>query len=311
MAQIKSFREIALEWKTVKKQYVKLSTYSAYALILENHLLPAFGDIKVVEESNVQQFVTKKFNEGLGQKTIKDMLTVLKMILKFGIKRQYTMSSINWDIKLPCEKKSNNLEILSIDAQKKIMKYIKTNFTFKNFGIYLCLTTGMRIGEVCALQWKDIDTDSGTVSINKTIERIYNIENLDDKKTEIVIDTPKTINSIREIPIANDVMKMLRPFKKLVNPEFYVLSNDVVPIEPRTYRNYYKQLMRSLKIPLLKFHGLRHSFATRCIESNCDYKTVSVILGHSNISTTLNLYVHPNFDQKRKCINKMFKSLDK
>ncbi len=311
MAQIKSFREIALEWKTVKKQYVKLSTYSAYALILENHLLPAFGDIKVVEESNVQQFVTKKFNEGLGQKTIKDMLTVLKMILKFGIKRQYTMSSINWDIKLPCEKKSNNLEILSIDAQKKIMKYIKTNFTFKNFGIYLCLTTGMRIGEVCALQWKDIDTDSGTVSINKTIERIYNIENLDDKKTEIVIDTPKTINSIREIPIANDVMKMLRSFKKLVNPDFYVLSNDVVPIEPRTYRNYYKQLMRSLKIPLLKFHGLRHSFATRCIESNCDYKTVSVILGHSNISTTLNLYVHPNFDQKRKCINKMFKSLDK
>lgn len=311
MAQIKSFREIASEWKTAKKQYVKLSTYSAYALILENHLLPTFGDMIVVEESNVQQFVTKKFNEGLGQKTIKDMLTVLKMILKFGIKRQYTTSSINWDIKLPYEKKSNNLEILSIDAQKKIMKYIKTNYTFKNFGIYLCLTTGMRIGEVCALQWKDIDTDSGTVSIYKTIERIYNIENLDDKKTEIVIDTPKTINSIREIPIANDVMKMLRPFKKLVNPDFYVLSNDVIPIEPRTYRNYYKQLMRSLKIPLLKFHGLRHSFATRCIESNCDYKTVSVILGHSNISTTLNLYVHPNFDQKRKCINKMFKSLDK
>ena len=81
------------------------------------------------------------------------------------------------------------------------------------------------------------------------------------------------------------------------------------PTEPRTYRNYYKQLMDKLEIPKLKYHGLRHSFATRCIESNCDYKTVSVLLGHSNITTTLNLYVHPNMEQKKRCIAKMFKSL--
>ncbi len=98
---------------------------------------------------------------------------------------------------------------------------------------------------------------------------------------------------------------------KVVNPNFYVISNDVKPIEPRTYRVYYKRLMKSLKIPEIKFHGLRHSFATRCIESNCDYKTVSVLLGHSDISTTLNLYVHPNMEQKKRCISKMFKSLGK
>mgnify|MGYP003434951792 len=90
---------------------------------------------------------------------------------------------------------------------------------------------------------------------------------------------------------------------------FYVLTNSAQPTEPRTYRNYYKRLMKELDMPKLKFHGLRHSFATRCIEGKCDYKTVSVLLGHSNISTTLNLYVHPNMEQKKKCVEQMFKTL--
>ena len=102
---------------------------------------------------------------------------------------------------------------------------------------------------------------------------------------------------------------MIKPLKKVVNRSFYVLTNTATPTEPRTYRNYYKRLMAQLNIPALKFHGLRHSFATRCIESNCDYKTVSVLLGHSNISTTLNLYVHPNMEQKRRCVEQMYKAL--
>ena len=104
---------------------------------------------------------------------------------------------------------------------------------------------------------------------------------------------------------------MVRPLKKVVNEDFYVLTNEEKPTEPRTYRNYYHRLMNRLDIPRLKYHGLRHSFATRCIESNCDHKTVSVLLGHANITTTLNLYVHPNMEQKKKCIAKMFKSLGK
>ena len=109
--------------------------------------------------------------------------------------------------------------------------------------------------------------------------------------------------------MTKDLLKMLKPIKKVVNNSFFILTNEAKPTEPRTYRNYYKKLMEDLKIPELKFHGLRHSFATRCIESNCDYKTVSVILGHSNISTTLNLYVHPNLEQKKKCIEQMSKIL--
>jgi integrase len=102
---------------------------------------------------------------------------------------------------------------------------------------------------------------------------------------------------------------MIKPIKKIVNGSYYVLTNESKPTEPRTYRNYYDKLIKQLDVPKLKFHGLRHSFATRCIESKCDYKTVSVLLGHSNINTTLNLYVHPNFEQKKKCIDNMIKAL--
>jgi integrase len=188
------------------------------------------------------------------------------------------------------------------------MEYVQSHFTFMNLGIYICLCAGLRIGEVCALVWDDIDVESGVINVSKTIQRIYVIEG-GEKHTEVIIDTPKSKNSIREIPIARDFLKMIKPFKKVVNGSFYVLTNSDQPTEPRTYRNYYKRLMTQLNMPKVKFHGLRHSFATRCIESKCDYKTVSVLLGHSNISTTLNLYVHPNMEQKKKCVEQMFRTL--
>ena len=184
----------------------------------------------------------------------------------------------------------------------------RIHFTFKNLGIYICLSTGLRIGEVCALTWDDINIELEIISIKRTIERIYIIDG-EKRHTKLIINTPKTKNSIREIPITKELIRILKPLKKIVNGNYYILTNEAKPTEPRTYRNYYKKLMKDLNIPELKFHGLRHSFATRCIESNCDYKTVSVILGHSNISTTLDLYVHPNMEQKKKCIDKMFKAL--
>lgn len=294
-------------WKEDKKQYVKKSSYSAYLLLVENHLLPTFGEQISVEESEVQEFVFKKLEEGLSQKTIKDILIVLKMILKFGVKNKL-FEYQQFDVQFPTERENPGIEILSRTNQKKIMNDAQEHFTFKNLGIYICLSAGIRIGEICALTWEDINTDTGIISIRKTIQRIYIVE---DKKrhTELILDTPKTKNSIREIPMSRNLQKMLKPIKKVVNESFYVLTNEAKPTEPRTYRNYYKKLMKELDIPDLKFHGLRHSFATRCIESNCDYKTVSVILGHSNISTTLNLYVHPNMEQKKKCIDQMFKAL--
>jgi len=303
----KSISEIVAVWKADKKQYVKKSSYAAYLLLTENHLLPAFGQKKEIEEADVQAFVFQKLDSGLSQKTIKDILIVLKMVLKFGAKKKW-INYTPFDIQFPTVRENHSIEILSRSDQKKVMNYIQEHFTFRNIGVYICLSAGMRIGEICALTWEDIDTDSGIINVRRTIQRIYVIED-GTRRTELILDTPKTKNSIREIPLSKDLLRILKPFKKIVNPFFFVLTNDVKPTEPRTYRSYYKNLMRDLKMPELKFHGLRHSFATRCIESNCDYKTVSVLLGHSNISTTLNLYVHPNMEQKKKAIEQMFKSL--
>lgn len=307
MVTQKNIGQIADLWKADKKQFVKKSTYAAYSLIVDTHILPAFGNKTNVGEKDVQEFVLQKLNGGLSQKTIKDMLIVLRMILKFGAKKNYCAYT-PFDVIFPTDRERQELEVLSITNQKKIMRFVEENFTFRNLGIFVCLSTGMRIGEICALTWDDIDTENGVIHIRKTLQRIYIREN-GIRRTELVIDTPKTATSIRDIPMTKDLLSVLKPLRKVVNEQYFVLTNDVNPTEPRTYRNYYKKLLAKLEIPPIKFHGLRHSFATRCIESHCDYKTVSVILGHSNISTTLNLYVHPNYEQKKKCIDKMLKSL--
>ena len=301
------FSKIVALWREDKKQYVKRSTFAAYTLLIENHILPSFGEMALVEEQDVQTFVFRKLNEGLSHKTIKDILIVLKMILRFGAKNQMTEYR-QIDIKFPTERDKHSIDILNRSHQKQIMEYIRLHFTFKNLGIYICLSAGMRIGKICALTWDDLDVENGIIHVRKTIQRIYVIEE-HRKYTEVILDTPKTKNSIREIPMTKNLLKMIRPIKKIVNGNFYVLTNEPKPTEPRTYRNYYKQFMQSLGLPLMKFHGLRHSFATRCIESKCDYKTVSVLLGHSNISTTLNLYVHPNLEQKKRCMEQMSRLL--
>ncbi|MFT3748578.1 MAG: site-specific integrase [Agriterribacter sp.] len=307
MTEKKTITEIISVWKADKKQYVKKSTFSAYMLLIENHLLPVFGGKHNVEEAELQAFVFQKLKEGLRQKSVKDILIVLKMVLKFGAKNKW-IEYQPLDIKFPTHQQKQTIEVLSRAHQKKLMAYVQEHFTFRNLGIYICLSAGMRIGEICALIWEDIDTENGIIHIRRTIQRIYMID-AGIRKTELILDTPKTKNSIREIPMSRDLLKMLKPIRKIMNSTFFVLTNDAKPTEPRTYRSYYKKFMQALDMPQLKFHGLRHSFATRCIESKCDYKTVSVILGHSNISTTLNLYVHPNLEQKKKCIEQMFKAL--
>ena len=309
MMNKKTIREIAEAWKEYKRPYVKQSTMAAYVLILENHILPEFGDNDSLHEHEVQAFVLKKIEHGLSVKSVKDILIVLKMVMKFGVKKEW-MTHYEWDIKFPANNQPKELEVLSVANHRKILDYVQHNFTFMSLGIYISLSTGLRIGEICALKWSDINVTDGTITVQRTIERIYVVEG-EKKHTQLVINTPKTVNSCREIPMSKELLAMVKPMKKVVNGNFYVLTNEDKPTEPRTYRNYYNKLMEKLNIPKLKYHGLRHSFATRCIEAGCDYKTVSVLLGHSNISTTLNLYVHPNMDQKKRCINKMLKSLGK
>lgn len=307
MEKSMNFEAVAQLWTAGKKQFVKQSTMSAYQLTLANYLLPTFGALCDISENVVQQFVIDQLARGLQQKTIKDQLIVLKMVYRFGCK-QGAFTLKEWDIHFPTEQHKTDISVLTIDQQRRLMKHLTDNFTFQNLGILLCLYTGLRIGEVCALRWEDLDTDNGILHVRRTIERIYILDE-DKRRTEIHISTPKTRNSLREIPLSKDLLRLVKPLRKVLNPQYYVLTNSEHPTEPRTYRNYYRHLLQALNIPYIKFHGLRHSFATRCIESGCDCKTVSILLGHANISTTLNLYVHPNIEQKKRCIDTMLRRL--
>ena len=304
----KRFDEIVVLWQADKKQYVKRSTYSAYSLLVSNHLIPAFSGVSDVTEEMVQGFVLTKLEQGLGHKSVKDILIVLRMILRFAVKQGF-MPHREIDVKFPTERERQELEVLSRSSQKHIMEYVQSHFTFMNLGIYICLCAGLRIGEVCALVWDDIDVENGVINVSKTIQRIYVIEGK-EKHTEVIIDTPKSKNSIREIPIAKDLLKMIKPFKKIVNGSFYVLTNSAQPTEPRTYRNYYKRLMVQLDIPKLKFHGLRHSFATRCIESGIPAVVLKNWLGHSNIHITLDIYTDVFTAMNNKAVDNLDEYLE-
>ena len=261
-------KNVYFEWREMKKFMVKESTMATYTCNAEKHILPAFGNLQRIDEHLMQDFVVKLTEEGLSPRTVKDIMLVLKML----------------------------------------MKYLRRHFSFRGLGLYICLCTGLRIGEVCALKWGDINIRSKVISVERTIERIY-VTDGGKRRTKVVIGQPKTDSARREIPISRELAAVLKPLSSMVNDEDYVLSNGSKPLEPRLYRRYYQNLMQELGLPPMKFHGLRHTFATRCVESRCDYKTVSSILGHANIGTTLNQYVHPDMAQKRKCIDRMMKNV--
>ena len=307
MEKSTKFREVAALWLAWKKPYVKKSTYATYDIHIQRQLLPSLGERADVGEEDVQAFVNGKLAGGLSPKTVRDLLVILKMILRFGAKKGL-MPCPPMDIVFPTEGGRREKDVLTLAQQKQLLSYVREHFSFRNLGICICLNAGLRIGEVCALQWKDLDADAGVIHIGKTLQRIYRADG-EAPRTELLLDRPKTRNSVREVPMTRELLALVRPLKKLVRADYYVLSNAAAPIEPRTYRAYFYRLLRQLGLPKMRFHGLRHSFATRCIESKCDYKTVSVLLGHASISTTLNLYVHPDLEQKRRCVNAMGKLL--
>ena len=307
MTKVKTLGEVARLWEDDKRHYVKYSTISAYRLILQIHILPAFGNMSDISEKDIRQFTLDKLDSGLSRKSVTDILVVLKMIMRFG-KKTGIWKYREWDIRLPAAGERHKIDVLDTADYLRILDYLRSDISRANIGIYICLTTGIRIGEVCALKWSDIDLKGGVIRIRQTIERIYILDN-GIGRTELVIGPPKTQNSIRDIPIVSELKTLLEGCPKPNDTDSYILTGSLRPTEPRTYRNYYSRMLERLGIPHIKFHSLRHSFATMCIKSGCDYKAVSSILGHSDIRTTLNLYVHPGLEQKRQCIDMMFNSV--
>jgi integrase len=302
-----TFKELSAMWIDDKKAFVKSSTISAYTLILEKHILPFFGDLSSVSEDDVQAFLIDRFQAGLAHKTVVDIIAVLKMIYKYGSRKGY-LESREWVIRFPANIEKMEIEVMSRHNQKRLMNYLIENFSFRNFGLLICMTAGLRIGEICALKWEDLNTQKGLIHVRRTVERIYVIDG-NERYTKLTTCRPKTTNSFRVIPMSHVLLRLARPVKRIANDDHYILTNSDIPMEPRTYRRYFTRMLEKLNIPKIRFHGLRHSFATLCIESGCNYKTVSAILGHASIKTTLDMYVHPDMDEKKRCIKKITKVL--
>ncbi len=299
-----NIEEAAYEWFQDHRNFVKTTTMSAYFMHIRRYVVPEFGPRERITGDDVQDFVLRTIHSGLSQKTTKDIYRVLKMIYRYGVKKKWFPAE-EWDIRWPEKEKKTKLKTLTAADQKKLMQYIETHFSFTYLGIYISLSTGVRVGEVCGLKWSDIDLDRGVLSVNRTVERIMNIGRGEGApSTVIYISTPKTVNSAREIPISSGLKKMLKPLSKICNNAYFVVSNKETPAEPRFLRSCLSRLLAELHIPRISFHGLRHTFATRCIERGCDVKTVSLLLGHADVETTLNLYVHPSDEQKRRAVEK-------
>ena len=259
------------------------------------------GNMKVVDIRNmdIQDVINTMQREGRATSSMRDALGRVRECLECAKNNRIISENPCFNITVPWENVSKERRFLSQDEQNRFLRQVEANWYKEMF--YIMFLTGMRIGEVGGLKWEDVDFAQKTVIVKHTVGRIYNCEL---KSTERVHSSPKTKNSYREIPISKQLLQALKMVRKQSQSP-YVVGTSIQSKEPRSYRDYFGRLLKRLDIPHLVFHGLRHTFATRCIESQCDYKTVSVILGHSNVATTLNLYVHPNLNQKKRCIDRM------
>lgn len=289
------------EWLGSVANRVKPSTYANYKLKFEKHILPAFGD-KLCSEltSNVfNSFIDKKLADGLSASYVKDIIIVLKTMLKFA-QDEFNFKLSLKNISLPrTEKKS--AKTISADGQSTLVKYLESNMSLTSFGVLISLLMGIRIGELCGLKWSDVDLKNKTLYIERTVQRIA-IAN-GDHKTSVIISSPKSSASRRVISIPDRLIKYFERFKDHTN--YFVLSGSEKAVEPRTMQYRYKRLLAAAKVKYHNYHQLRHTFATNCVQSGFDAKTLSNVLGHSSVTLTLMRYVHPDIAYERRMMNDM------
>lgn len=300
------------EWLT---HYIRPSskqrTFEQYSKVAQIHILPYLGDIELTDLTPfvLQKFITdlttngnKRTGKGLSPNFVKTILSVIQNSLKtahlVGYLPEYSVNKI----KRPkiIEKQ---VECFTIQEQKKIEEAALFAKKDKYRGIILCLYTGLRIGELLALTWNDIDFDKNILSVTKTCH-----DGNENGKHVKIIDTPKTENSRRQIPLSKTLIKMLKDIKKKSKCEF-VIADGEKPVFIRSYQRTFELLLKKLKLPHKGFHSLRHTFATRALECGMDVKSLSEILGHKNAMITLNRYAHSLWEHKAEMMNKLSKML--
>lgn len=300
------FQTVLEKWLNDKKEYVKESTYAYYHFEVMNYISPLFGSLQLEEvtEERIQKAVFiwqgKGMENGraLKRSTVQNLVMLIKQVLKFATKKGW-MENIIIEIHFAPQYMEKSQMVFNPKEQAQLIQAVLDNLNCRTFGILLSINSGLRIGEICALKWGDIDMNAGVLHVTKTLQRIYTKS--EKNKTEIIITAPKTPTSIREVPLSKRILSIINTFQSKV-PTHYVLTDTDHYMEPRSFRRFYKLFLKENHIKELHFHCLRHTFATRCIEGGADYKSISEILGHATINATLNMYVHPQLEEKRKCV---------
>lgn len=302
----KDLSTYAFEWLETVLLYCKQSTYVKYHNIVHKHIIKELGNLIISEiETNTLSIYCqqKQFNDKLSAKSVKDILSVIKQIFKYASNSGAVISCDISNVSV----KSNHEEtsIITNFQLRKLIDFLTTHINHVNVGILLSLYTGIRIGEVCALKYDDLNIESRILRIDKTMQRIQNF-NGNSNKTDIIISSPKSSCSLREIPIPQSVVDIIIE-NKLYSKSSYILTGEKDRyIEPRTLQNKFNKIASSCGIDNVTFHMLRHTFASNCIEAGVDAKSLSEILGHSNVNITLNRYVHSSMKIKKMNIEKLY-----
>ena len=298
-------------WLEEVRLQLKQSTYVKYLNIINNHINPNLGLIRVVDIdiTDIKKIIDEKLergrvdgNGGLSAKSVRDILSVLRLILKYaeisGIKCHCNFDAISI-------KQTNRCSTtFSMDEQLQLISFLLNDMDFTKLGILICVFTGMRIGEICALKFEDISLHEQVVHVTKTMQRIQNLTPDVETKTNIIITSPKSECSQRIIPLPDFMVRIIE--KMHVSQKAYVLTGKPECfIEPRTLQNKFKAYLNECGLKKITFHQLRHRFATCCVELGFEIKSLSEILGHSSVNITLNRYVHSSLELKKQNINKL------
>lgn len=295
-----TLNELIYSWLCYGKIKNKKSTCDKYSYIIEKHIKIGIGETRLRDLTSIQvnQFLNTKLKR-YSASYVKTMAIILKSSIDFGHNERISELA-NIQVNMPTLSRKK-VAILDLDEQQQLETYINDNKSLTALGIMLSLYAGLRIGEVCALRWKNVDFKNRIIAVDSTVVRI---KNESDNKWVYKIGPPKTTHSKRDIPITNNLYCLLAAeFKSQKSP--YIVSDSENFLNIRTFEYRYHKLLDEANLYPHNFHTFRHTFATRCIESGVDIKTLSEVLGHSSVSFTLNTYVHPSFQEKSMQLEKL------
>lgn len=304
------FEQPALEWFDSIVPQVKESTGNKYWNLLKSYALPCFGQrtLKEITHPYIEEQCRYLLTEGgcrkkgLSTKTVSDVLSLVRNILQFAQKKGWEVGCDGRSIQI--KKQPKAMRVFTMEEQEQLCKYLCSAPTACNIGILLCLFTGLRLGEICALRWEDVSFSEQTIHVRQTMQRVQD-RNGGEKKTRVVLTSPKSLCSQRTIPIPKELMEILENYKG-TESGFLLTNSEKVVIEPRNMENQFRRALENSAVERANYHVLRHTFATRCVELGFDVKSLSEILGHSSVNITLNRYVHPSMSLKKENMERLF-----